>query len=283
MKFQNLLLLLLAILSTNLYAQIEENTKYTANNKGKFFISWGGNRGNYSKSDITFKGEHYNFTIKDATAHDVPKGYHIDYINPTRMTIPQTNLKVGYFISNHYSIAFGVDHMKYVMNRNRTRVLNGFINFPEGDANEAFNANFNDEEFFVSEDFLKFEHTNGLNYVSLAMNRHDDVSSLFHINDIDKIQVNMLEGIGAGLLYPRTNTTLLGNDRYDEFHISGYGLSIDTGINVTFFKYFFIEADLKGGYIDMPDIRTTMDPADSASQHFFFIERIISLGSKFRI
>lgn len=283
MKFKNLLLLLIVILSIHLHAQTEENVKYTANNKGKFFISWGGNRGDYSKSDITFKGEHYNFTIKDATAQDVPKGYHIDYINPTRMTIPQTNLKIGYFISNHYSITFGVDHMKYVMDRNRTRVLNGFINFPEGDVNEAFNANFNNEEFFVSEDFLKFEHTNGLNYVSLAVHRHDDVSSLFHINNTDKLQVNMVEGVGAGVLYPRTNTTLLGNERYDEFHISGYGISIDAGINITFFKYFFIEADLKGGYIDMPDIRTTMDSADSASQHFFFLERIISLGSKFRV
>lgn len=283
MKVQNLFLLLIALFSSHLHAQTEENEKYTANNKGKFYISWGGNRGDYSKSDITFKGEHYNFTIKDATAHDLPKGYNIDYINPTRMTIPQTNLKIGYFISNHYSITFGIDHMKYVMDRNRTRVLNGSVNFPEGNVNEPFNANFNNEEFFVSEDFLKFEHTNGLNYVSLAVHRHDDVSGLFHINNTDKIQVNMVEGFGAGVLYPKTNTTLLGNERYDEFHISGYGLSIDAGVNITIFKHFFIEADLKGGYIDMPDIRTTMNSADSASQHFFFLERIISLGSKFRI
>jgi hypothetical protein len=55
----------------------------------------GGNREVYSKSDITFKGNNYNFTLENAA--DKPKGWHIDYINP-RMTIPQTNLRIGYFL-----------------------------------------------------------------------------------------------------------------------------------------------------------------------------------------
>jgi hypothetical protein len=37
-------------------------------------------------------------------AHDKPKGWHVDYINPV-MTIPQTNFRIGYFINDHYSIA----------------------------------------------------------------------------------------------------------------------------------------------------------------------------------
>ena len=52
---------------------------------------------------------------------------------------------------------------------------------------------------------------------------------------------------------------------------------------LNFFKHFFIEADLKGGYIDMPDIRTTMNTTDSASQHFFYLQRIFSVGGIFRI
>jgi hypothetical protein len=40
-----------------------------------------------------------------------PKGWHVDYINPVKMTIPQTNFRIGYFINDHYSIALGVDHM----------------------------------------------------------------------------------------------------------------------------------------------------------------------------
>jgi hypothetical protein len=59
-------------------------------------------------------GKDYNFTIENMVAHD-DKGWHVDYINPVKMTIPQTNFRIGYFINDHYSIALGVDHMKYVM------------------------------------------------------------------------------------------------------------------------------------------------------------------------
>ena len=258
-------------------------TKYTSTKKGKFFISWGGNRETYSKSDITFKGDDYNFTIKDATAIDKPKGWHTDYINPTRMTIPQTNVKIGYFISDKYAISFGVDHMKYVMERNESRRLEGFIDLPENELGAIYNATYNNDLFLVTEDFLKFEHTNGLNYVHLEFTRVDDISSIFHIGNTDKLQVNFTEGIGGGILYPKTNTTLMAKDRYDEFHLAGYGFSVNAGLNLTFFKHFFVEADLKGGYIDMPDIRTTSNTSESASQHFFYLQRILSVGGIFRI
>ena len=98
-------------------------------NKGKFFVSWGGNRESYSKSDIHFKGDNYDFTIKDATAHDKPKGWHVDYINPTRMTIPQTNFKMGYFISDHIPFLWCRPHeIRY--GKEQTRTVDGYIDLP---------------------------------------------------------------------------------------------------------------------------------------------------------
>ena len=272
------------LFTVNIFSQTPPTPeRYTSTKKGKFFVSWGGNRETYTKSDITFKGEDYHFTIKDATAKDKPKGWHIDYINPTRITIPQTNLKIGYYISDNYFISFGIDHMKYVMQTNRNRTIDGYINLPSNEAGSVYNGTYNNEEFFVSDDFLKFEHTNGLNYVYLEFARVDDLSSLFEIQNTDKFQINFTEGIGGGILYPKTNTTLLHKDRYDEFHLAGYGVSINAGFNFTFFKHFFIETDLKGGYINMPDIRTTSNTAESASQHFIYLQRIISIGGIFRI
>nr|WP_111309650.1 hypothetical protein [Confluentibacter sediminis] len=256
--------------------------KYAASNKGKFFFNWGGNRETFSKSDIHFKGEDYDFTVNNASAHDKPKGWHIDYVNPTRVTIPQTNVKIGYFISNKYAIALGVDHMKYVMTHN-TKTVNGYINLPNSEPGSVYNGTYNNDPVFLSEDFLQFEHTNGLNYVYAEFSRHDDISNLFKLPNIDKFQINITEGIGAGILYPKTNTTLLQKDRYDEFHLAGYGVSLNAGVNFTFFKYFFMELDLKGGYIDMPDIRTTSNVAESASQHFLYLQRIIAFGGIFRI
>lgn len=257
---------------------VENPEKYTAHNKGKFYIFWGGNRESYSKSDIRFKGADYDFTLHNVSAHDKPKGFHIDYFNPARMTIPQTNLRIGYFISDHYNISIGFDHMKYVMYNDRRVSYSGYYPNPG-----TYNENPADGELTLDEDFLLFEHTDGLNYVNTEISRVDDISKLFRIGNTDKIQVNITEGIGGGFLYPKTNTTLLGKDRYDEFNIAGYGLSAKVGLNLTFFKYFFIQTELKGGYIEMNNIRTTQDKADSAEQNFWFLQRILTVGGIFRI
>ena len=257
---------------------VENPEKYTAHNKGKFYIYWGGNRETFSKSDIRFKGADYDFTIHDVTAHDKPKGWHLDYVNPARMTIPQTNLRIGYFINDHYNISIGVDHMKYVMyNDRRVQYSGAYPNAGSYGENPAGN------ELTLTEDFLLFEHTDGLNYVNTEIARVDDISSLFGLPNTDMFQINTVGGLGVGLLYPKTNTTLLGKDRHDDFHISGYGLSAKAGLNFTFLKHFFIQTELKGGYINMNDIKTTKSSADSASQEFWFLQRIITVGGIFRM
>ena len=169
--------LLLFTLSVFSQETIKIQDKYTAHNKGKFFISWGGNREVYSKSDVTFSGSNYNFTIQDMVAHDKPKGWHIDYINPGRMTIPQTNLRMGYFINDHYSVAIGVDHMKYVMTQNQIANVTGTIG-----AGLPFSGTYTNTPTVMSESFLMFEHTDGLNYVNTEFSRHDDISQWFSIS-----------------------------------------------------------------------------------------------------
>jgi hypothetical protein len=283
------LLFFLLLFNFKHYSQDSQNIhftepiKYTANNKGKFFVFWGGNGANFSKSNIRFRGTNYDFTLHEVTATHKPKGFHIDYINPLRMTIPQTNFKLGYFISNHYNISFGVDHMKYVMDQNKTVNISGFINLPESEVGSVYNGNYDHNPIVLTDDFLTFEHTDGLNYINFEIARFDDISKWFGINNTDKFQINLTEGIGLGALYPKTNTKLLGNQRYDNFHFSGYGASIKTGVNLTFFKYFFILLEAKGGYINMHDIRTTKFETDKASQSFFFLERELAIGAIFRL
>ena len=130
---------------------VENPEKYTAHNKGKFYIFWGGNRESFSKSDIRFKGADYDFTLHNVAAHDKPKGLHIDYFNPARMTIPQTNLRIGYFISDHYNISIGFDHMKYVMYNDRRVSYSGYYPNPG-----TYNENPANGELTLVEDFLLF-------------------------------------------------------------------------------------------------------------------------------
>lgn len=257
--------------------------KYTAHNKGKMFIYWGGNRESYSKSDIHFKGPDYDFTLYDVQASDKPKGWSIDYINPARMTIPQTNLRIGYFINDHYNIAIGVDHMKYVLNQKQIATIGGVVGNSYPEHAGVYLPSGNNTVDLTDGSFLSFEHTDGLNYVHTEFSRVDDISKLFGIRNTDKFQLNITEGVGAGLLYPKTNATLLGKERHDDFHVSGFGVSAKVGLNLTFFKHYFIQTELKGGYINMNDIRTTSSPSDKASQQFMFLQRIIAFGGIFNI
>ena len=252
--------------------------KYTAHNKGKVYIYWGGNRDSYTNSDIHFKGNNYDFTLYDVAAVDKPKGWHIDYINPSRMTIPQTNFRLGYFINDHYNISIGLDHMKYVMVQNQTVRITG--NYPASYDATVINNGVVD---LSDESFLTFEHTDGLNYINSEISRVDDISKIFKIRDTDKFQISLTEGAGGGILYPKTNVMLMEQERHDDFNVAGYGVSAKAGLNLTFFKYFFIQAELKGGYINMPNIKTTFDNSDSASQHFMFFQRVIAFGGIFKI
>lgn len=301
MKTKFLFFVLLGF-SLNTFAQEEVAVeRYTAHNKGKFFVSWGGNRDSFTKSDVNFRGKDYNFTVENMKAHDKPKGWHVDYINPANMTIPQTNLRLGYFFSDHYSVTVGLDHMKYVMTQNQIANVTGNIDLPADQSGSIYNGVYNNTPVDMSQNgaieggyekgttqpgvpaFLMYEHTDGLNYINTEVSRHDDISKLFGLPNTDKVQISLTEGLGAGVLLPKTNATLLGKERHDDFHVSGYGLSAKAGINFTFFKYFYVQGELKGGYINMQDIRTTQSNEDKASQDFFFFQRIIMFGGIFRL
>ena len=275
---KKLLFVIALITSFSTFGQDVTDIKYTSTNKGKFFVYWGGNRETYSKSDITFTGEDYNFTLENVPAHDKPKGWHIDYFNPARMTIPQTNFKLGYFISDHYNISIGVDHMKYVMHQNVPVTISG--SYPNAG---NYGETLPNSQVLLTEEFLTFEHTDGLNYINTEIARFDDVSKLLHLPNTDKFQVNTVVGAGFGLLYPKTNAKVFDKPRHDDFHVSGWGTGVKAGLNFTFFKHFFIQTELKGGYINMQDIRTTGSTNDKASQDFLFLQKIIVIGGIFRI
>ena len=274
---KKLLVLLLMVVSLSNNAQ--ENQKKKGTNKGKFFAYWGWNWASYSDSNIRFKGENYDFTLQDVKAQDTPSAFTFKkYFGITNLTKPQTNARIGYFFKENYTISLGVDHMKYVVNNDQFVGIDGTINI----GNTTYDGVYNGEQIQLTEDFLRLEHTDGLNYVNIQLYRFDDVSSWFGV-DSESFQINITEGFGAGILYPKTDTSLLGLDRHDDYHISGYGLSAGFGLNVTFLKHFFIQADLKGGYINMPDVKISTNAADSASQDFFFLQNNILIGGKFRL
>jgi len=269
----------LIFLIFSMMGHAQQNKKKKVVNKGKFFMYWGWNWASYTDSDIRFKGNNYDFTLRDVKAHDTPSDFSFKkYFGITNITKPQTNMRIGYFFKENYTISLGVDHMKYVVNNDQFVDIDGKINI----GNTRYDGTYTGQQVQLTEDFLRLEHTDGLNYVNIQLYRFDDISSLFGLES-ESFQINITEGFGAGILYPKTDTTLLGQERHDDYHISGYGLSAGFGLNITFLKHFFIQADLKGGYINMPDVKISTNAADSASQDFLFLQNNILIGGKFRI
>jgi len=248
-------------------------------NKGKFFVYWGWNWASYSNSDIRFKGADYDFTLQNVTAQDTPSEFTFKkYFGITNLTKPQTNYRIGYFFKENYTVSIGVDHMKYVMVDDQNVTINGEINT----GNTRYDGIYTGEDIQLGEDFLRFEHTDGLNYLNIEVKRFDNIDHWFGL-ELENLQINITEGFGAGVLYPKTDTSLLGKERHDDYHLSGWGISGGAGLNITFLKHFYIQADYKIGYINMPDIKTSLSAVDSASQSFYFFQNNLLIGGKFRL
>lgn len=238
--------------------------------KGKIYAYWGWNRGWYSTSDISFSGTDYNFGLSAVVAKDRQTPFSLkNYLSPMMISIPQYNFRVGYFVSDHYDISFGVDHMKYVVEANQTVGISGYISGTE----TIYDGIYENDEIVLDTAFLLFEHTDGLNYLNVEFRRFDNMF------DFHKVKINLTEGFGAGALLPKTNATLLNNERNDDFHLAGFGLGAVVGVNITFFDVVFIQSELKGGYINMPDIRTTGYDVDRARQDFFYAQLNIVFGA----
>lgn len=235
----------------------------TENHKDELFVGWGWNRASFTNSDIHFTGDGYDFTLLDVKAKDRQTEFKAEtYFGLKTMTIPQTNLRVGYFLNDHFAITGGVDHMKYVMTQNQTVEFEGEI----GDT--SYNSIITGNEIVLQENFLRFEHTDGLNYINAELEYHQGIFSS------NPFLLKAYGGAGLGALMPKSNVTLMKYPRNDEFHLAGYGLSAKFGMEFIFWRHFFIRFEYKTGFINMPDIVTRKASIDDrASQHFFFAQR----------
>lgn len=240
--------------------------------KGSLSISWGWNWSDFSGSDIHFKGQGHDFTLYNVQASNRQSEFDFNTYF-VHFTTPQYNFKISYFFDDHWNVSFGVDHMKYIMNQYQYSTISGNIN-----TGSSYDGSYQNTPIQLTEDFLTFEHTDGLNYIFFGLNRFDE---LFNFQKISgpNIGINITEGFSTGFYLPKTNSQLLGGTRYDEFHVSGFGFDANVGLNISFFNYFFIEGELKGGYVNMPDIRSTTNKSDYAEQDFFYSQYNIMLGA----
>ncbi|KJS06072.1 MAG: hypothetical protein VR77_06555 [Flavobacteriales bacterium BRH_c54] len=274
------LYLLLSLLVASSILKGQETLPITKQiNKGKVYILWGWNQDWYAPSSIHFTGTDYDFILTDVKAHDKQSDFNSQtYFHPKYITYPQTNLRLGYYISDKYDVSIGVDHMKYVISSVQDVRIRGHIRDESIYAGEYINS-----PFHINENFLRYEHTDGLNYINIELTRNDNLLHQFASINPGKFQLNSMLGFGLGPVLPKSNVTLWNNVRNDEFHFAGYGFSGKAGFNAIFYKYFFLRTEFKAGFIDLPDVRTSIDIEDRASQNILFVEWYFAFGMMFQL
>lgn len=273
MKLQSILFSILFVLPLFVLAQdTEPMTQKT--NKGDMYVYWGWNRGYYSPSTIRFEGDGFDFKLHKVKARDRQTPFSFDvHLNPAKATIPQYNFRVGYFFKDKWYASFGIDHMKYVVAQGQTTRITGEIS----NSGTIYDGLYTEDDIVIKNGFLKLEHTDGLNYA------HFGVGKYIELMDFKEIKINLILAADVGIIVPKSDVTLLNNQRSDRFHLAGYGLDMSTGINILFFEHFFIQSELKGGFIHLPSIRITSSKKDRASQAFLFYQSNILFGAKFGI
>lgn len=235
-------------------------------------VFWGWNNSAYSKSDIRFKGDGYDFQLNDVVAHDRQTPFSFKkYLNPANATIPQVNYRITYFPKDNLGITLGMDHMKYVMDQNQIVDFQGYINNPEyASLVQNGKVDLSDAKL------LTFEHTDGLNYINIGAQKYHNVLNKKNID------LFLSYGAGIGVLLPKSNVKLMGNERSDRFHLAGFGADVRVAVSLITWRHVVFQLEGKYGYINMPDIKTTLNnKPDKASQDFTYGEVDFGIGYTF--
>ena len=265
------------LLSTASHAQGRKYSykKKFGTQKNAAYFTWGYNRSAYTLSDINFYGPDYSFIVKDAKAHDRPARKINEYFDPRKFTTPQFNVRFGWYYKFRWDISIGYDHMKYVMDDYQSLLINGVI---EDEFNPLYGT-YTDEDGprLIKRSELHYENTNGLNYVSLALN---NTAPIYKTKNL-KFAVLRRMGGGFGPVITQTDFTWDGVNHESRFKVAGFGISANAGLRFDFFNRFFFQSNWTAGWINLPKNNTIQSQQHFAKHNFFFAEWDLSMGLLF--
>jgi hypothetical protein len=264
---RSVLLTWLCVLALGASAQ----STVTVHLKHRVFLNWGYNRAQFTNSNIHFTGPGYDFILHNVVADDKPEPFSFgNYFNPKNIWIPQYNYRAGWFLSDRWSFSIGLDHMKYVMRNDQDVRITGTIS----EQRSTQYAGNEESTVKLTSDFLRYEHTDGLNLLSADADHYDHLLTSAN----GKHAVFLTEGLFIGPVIPRTDVRLFGEGINNKFHLAGYGAGAQLGLFAVLSDRLFLRAAAKAGYIELPSVLTTGTSEDRARQRFWFVQEYAVLG-----
>lgn len=249
--------------------------------KGTIFGYWGYNRSAYTKSTMRFVGPEYDFSLVGVKAGDHPSTDISHYVDPKKITVPQFNGRIGYYFKDHWAISLCYDHLKYLINDGNQVKLYGHID-PGFDTVTNLSGDYDGQDWVTDRSKFHYENSNGLNYMHLDITRTDQWLT-FGKNNWFGFSSNI--GLSAGALLTFNDFRFAGINDMATVSISGYGLSVTSGLRFEFFKHVFLQANLNGGFHHLVKVKSRPDPSKQhyIKQKYGFIEGNVVLGLMFYI
>ena len=209
---------------------------------------------------MTFQTSEGTFTVHDAQGLDRPTPFDpAVYFNPSKLSIPQYVVKVGYMFDEKWGIELAQDHMKWVFVNDATYEVSGdfspTVYVSEDGQQWPVAQNFDQIKESGNMTWLGAEHTDGYNYVN--------VSAVYNLkvyetkNEI--FRIDMRPNAGFGLMIPKTRVFMHRDQMWswkgldNRFHVAGFGAHVEAKLRLTFFRNFFVEAAARGTYIKITD------------------------------
>ncbi|MBD3637759.1 MAG: hypothetical protein HUJ25_10420 [Crocinitomicaceae bacterium] len=268
---KGLFLLLFFGVAITSYGQRYSYKKKFGTQKNTMYLHWGYNRSIYTKSTINFVGSTFNFKLKKAAAKDRPTNDFASYFNPGKFTVPQFNVRIGWYYKFRWDWSFGWDHMKYVVRDYQSLYINGVI---EGNTNLDGTYTDSDGLILIRPDDLHYENTNGLNYVSFQLNN----TAPIYKTDNRKFAIQRRLGGGLGVVLTQTDFNWNGEEYHSDPQFGGYGISLHGGIRFDFFNHIYLQNSFATGFIHLPKNGLPSGSRDYASHKFMYASWEITLG-----
>ena len=253
-----------------------QKTSKDSQAKRAMFVYWGYNRSFYTDSKISFFGPGYDFSLAGVQATDRPSPDFITYVDPSTLTVPQFNARIGFNFKKKWALSFGYDHMKYVIVHGPTYLLSGRIN-PLIDPISNWSGDYNAEPVTTDESILHYENTNGMNYIRAEISHIDKL-----VRASNAFAIYSVSGLGAGLVLNYNDFTFAGEKSMTTLSMSGVGASAHLGLRLEFFRHFFLQANNSVGFLYQHRVKTRgNDPYAYARQSLGYFQSDIVLGGIF--
>ena len=272
-----LFVILLILIALPTMAQRKRNKPKNSHARGTLDFYWGYNHSAYTKSDLQLIGEGYDFTLSKVAAEDRPEPFSSVYFNPTKITIPQFNIRLGYNFWNNFNLSLGYDHMKYVIRNNQDVSINGYVT-PGID--EQWSGNYNGETVPLNDKHFHYENSDGLNYIRLQLTR---VDQWYRTKKTGWFAINSLMGVSTGMVLSFNDLNFAGDFTRRTISASGYGISGHLGVRFEFWRHLFVQTNLAGGFIHQVNVKTRPTGTDHAKQRFGYIASETVVGFLFYI